>query len=116
MINDFLGGVRCKAMHRGCQGTGRKTFGGSALFGAAPAKANEQLRRQEHKKTAWTHPLTNKMMDQLEGYLDNIAAAATQTAANGGPLSELAASMAVSVDTVARQQQEIKCLSEQVNA
>ena len=40
-----------------------KPFVGSALFEAAPAKANEQLRRQEHKKTAWTHPLTNKMMD-----------------------------------------------------
>ena len=60
------------------------------------------------------------MMDSLEGYLDNIAAAATQTAAqtaeNGGPLAELAASLAISVDTVTRQQQEIKRLSEQINA
>ena len=44
------------------------------------------------------------MLDLLESYLDNIAAAATQTAANGGPLEELAASLAVSVDTVARKQ------------
>ena len=47
-------------------------------------------------------------MDSLEGYLDNIAAAATQTAANGGLLAELAASLEISVDTVARQQLEIK--------
>ena len=48
--------------------------------------------------------------------MDNIAAAATQTAANGGLLAELAASMAVSVDTVARQQLEIKRLTEYINA
>ena len=93
-----------------------KPFGGSALFGAAPEKGNEQLRRQEHKKTAGTPPLTNEMMDSLEGYLDNIAAAATQTAANGGPLAELAASLEMLVDTVARQQLEIKRLLEQLNA
>ena len=56
------------------------------------------------------------MLDLLEGYLDNIAAAATQTAATGGPLEELAASLAVSVDTVARQKIEIKRLTEQINA
>ena len=44
------------------------------------------------------------MLDSLKGYLDNIAAAAIQTAANGGPLAELAESLAVSVDAVARQQ------------
>ena len=55
-------------------------------------------------------------MDSLEGYLDNIAVVATQTAANGGPLAELAASPDISVDTVARQQQEIKSLSEQINS
>ena len=45
------------------------------------------------------------MMNSLEGYLENIALAATQTAANGGPLAELANSLEISVDTVARQQQ-----------
>ena len=55
------------------------------------------------------------MMEPLEGYLNNITAAATQTAANGGLLAELAASLAISVDTVARQQQEIKRLYEQIN-
>ena len=45
------------------------------------------------------------MMGLMEGYLYNIAALATQTAANEGPLAELAASMAISVDTVVRQQQ-----------
>ena len=48
--------------------------------------------------------------------MDNIASAATQTAANGGPLVELAASLVISVDTVARQQLEIKKLLEQINA
>ena len=56
------------------------------------------------------------MLDSLEDYLDNIAAAATQTAATGTPLAELAASLAVSVDTVARQQIEIKRLTEHINA
>ena len=56
------------------------------------------------------------MLDSLEGYLDNIAAAATQTAANGGPLAELAASLTVSVDTSARQKIEIKRLTEHIDA
>ena len=42
-------------------------------------------------------------------------AAATQTSANGYPLAELAASLGVSVDTVARQQIEIKRLTEHIN-
>ena len=104
---------RAKAVRQGED----KPFGGSAIFGVAPEKkAKEQLRRREHQKTAGPAPLTNNMMDSLEGYLDNIVAAATQTAANGGPLAELAASLAISVDTVAKHQQEIKRLSEQINA
>ena len=47
--------------------------------------------------------MTNQMMDSLEGYLDNIAAAAMQTADNGVPLAELAAILEVSIDTVSRQ-------------
>ena len=58
--------------------------------------------------------MSNHMLDLLEGYLDNIAAAATQTEANGGPLAKLAASLAVSVDTVARQQLETKRLTEHI--
>ena len=60
--------------------------------------------------------MSNQMLDSLKGYLENIAAAATQTAANGGPLTELAASLAVSIDTVARQQLDIKRLTEHINA
>ena len=52
----------------------------------------------------------------MEGYLVNIAVATTQTAAKGGSLAELAASLSISVETVARQQKEIKHFSEQVNA
>ena len=91
-----------------------KPFGGSAIFGAAPA--SEPLRRQEHQKTAGPALLTNQIMDSLEGNLDNIAVAATQTAENRGPLADFAASLAISVDTVARKQQQIKHLSEQINA
>ena len=56
------------------------------------------------------------MLNSLEGYLDNIAAALTQTAANGGPLAELAASLEVSLDTVARQKLQIKRLIEHIKA
>ena len=44
--------------------------------------------------------MSHQMLDSLEGYLDNIAAAATQTEATGTPLAEFAAILAVSVDTV----------------
>ena len=60
--------------------------------------------------------LSNQIINSLEGYLDNIVAAATQTASNGGPLAELAASLAVSVDMVAIQQLEIKQLTKHINA
>ena len=81
-----------------------KPFGGSALFVA------EQV-REERNKQEGAPQMSNQMLDLLEGYLDNIAAAATQTAANGGPLAELVAILAVSVDTVARQQLDIKRLT-----
>ena len=60
--------------------------------------------------------MSHQILYSLEGYLDNIAAAVTQTAATGTPLAELAASLAVLVDTVARQQIEIKRLTEHINA
>ena len=60
--------------------------------------------------------MSHQMLDSLEGYIENIAAEATQTMATCGPLPELAASLTVSVDTVARQQIEIKRLAEQINA
>ena len=56
------------------------------------------------------------MLDSLEGYLYNITAAAIQTVATGTSLAEFAASLAVSVDTVAQQQLEIKRLTEHSNA
>ena len=82
-----------------------KPFGGSATFGGTNNKT----------KTKGAQ-LTHHMMDSLEGYLNNISAAATQTEDPGGPLAELTASIAVSVETVARQKQEIKRLTAQVNA
>ena len=60
--------------------------------------------------------MSHQMLDSLEGYLDNIAVAATQTAETGTSLAELAASLAVLVDTVARQHIEIKILTEHINA
>ena len=87
----------------------QKPFEGSAQFGPAPI---------EEKTAPDSNPpqMSNQMLDSLDGYLDNIAAAATQTAATGTPLAELAASLAVSVDTVACQQIEIKRLTEHINA
>ena len=88
----------------------QKPFGGSAQFGVAPV-GNEPERKESNTST-----MSHQMLDSLEGYLDNIAAAATQTAATGTPLAELADSLAVLVDTVARQQIEIKRLTEHINA
>ena len=93
-----------------------KPFGGFVIFGAAPGKTKEKIQRREHQNTAGPYPLINQIMDSMEGYLENITAAATQTAANGGLLAELSGSLAISVDTVAKQQQEIKRLSEQINS
>ena len=77
-----------------------KTFGGPA-----EKKTNGQVKRQGHTAPAGPAPLTNQMLDSQEGYLENIATSATQTVAKGGPLAELAASLAISVDTGAQQQQ-----------
>ena len=44
------------------------------------------------------------MLDSLEGYLDNIATAATQAVAKVVLLAELSASLVISIDTVAAQQ------------
>ena len=73
----------------------QKPFRGSELFGVAPV-GNKHPEQQEAPK------MLHHMLNSLEGYLDNIAAAATQIEATGGPLAELAASLAVSVYTVAR--------------
>ena len=55
------------------------------------------------------------MLYLFEGYIDNIAASATQAFAKGGPIAELSASLAISIDTLAVQQKEIKRLYEQIN-
>ena len=87
----------------------QKPFGGSVLFGVAPV-GNEPPEQKETPK------MSHKILDSLEGYLENIAAAATHTAATDTPLAELTLSLAVSVDTVARQQLEINRLTEHINA
>ena len=48
--------------------------------------------------------------------MDSISEADMQTATKGGPLAELAASLEISVDTVARKHQEIKRFTNQANA
>ena len=75
----------------------QKPFGGSAQFG--PATVGKETETANNPPT-----MSHQMLDSLEGYLDNIAAAATHTAATGTPLAELPESLAVSVDTVDRQQ------------
>ena len=86
------------------------------IGGSAVKETNGQLRRRGNIASSGPAPLTNNIMESLEGYLDNIAVAVAQTVAKGGPLAELAASLAVSVGIVARQQQEIKRLYEHINA
>ena len=95
---------------------GEPFFGSTVFGGPAEKKTNELQRRRGNMTSAGPTPLIIQIMDLLEGYLDNIYAVATQIFAKGGPLAELAASLAISVDTVARQQQEIKCLYKQINA
>ena len=96
---------RSEAVREGEQ----KPFGGSPQFGPAPVK--EKTAPESNPPT-----MSHQMLDSLEGYLNNIAAAATQTAATGTPLAELAARLAVLVDTVDCQQIEIKRLTEHINA
>ena len=93
-----------------------KPFPGSAVIvGSAVNEAHGQIRRRGHTSSMGPSPLPNHMMDSIEGYLYNISAAATQTIAKVGPLAELAAILAIKIDAVARQQQKIKCLYEQIN-
>ena len=87
-----------------------KPFGGSAVN-----NTHGQLSRRGHKASSVPDPLSNKMPDSLDGCLNNINAAATQTVAKGGPFTELSVSLMISFDTVAKQKQEIKCMCEQIN-
>ena len=87
-----------------------KPFGGYAVIGGPAIEKHGQLRRRGHTVSAGPAPLKNQTLYSLEGYLDNIAAAATQTVAKGEPLAELAASLAISVDTVAQHKQEINSM------
>ena len=48
-----------------------------------------------------TDPLPNKMMNSIEGYLDNIPVATTKAVAKGNPPKELSENLAISIDTVA---------------
>ena len=77
--------------------------------GAASDAAHDKLRHKAATSSAPT-PLSNQMIDSLEGYLNNIDAAATQAAATGGPLAELSVSLAVSVDKVAAQENDIESM------
>ena len=58
----------------------QKHFGGFLLFGVAPIE-------KEHHKQEEAPQMSHHMLDSLEGYLYNIAASATQTVADGGPLA-----------------------------
>ena len=52
-------------------------------------EAHGKLRKRGNIVSTGPAPLSNKMLDSLEGYLDNTAVAATQTVAKGGPQAEL---------------------------
>ena len=88
-----------------------KSFGDSAVH-----NAHEQLHQRGNTASDMPAPLSNKILDSIKGYLDNIAAAATQVVAEGDPLAELSASLAISIDTVAPEQKEIKRIYEQIKA
>ena len=75
-----------------------KPFGGFTV-----KNIHDQLRQRGHIAYAVPAPLPNKMLDSLEGYLDNIAAATAQAVAKRGPLSKLPASLAISIDTMVEQ-------------
>ena len=89
MEKNFQGGVRYKATGGSCKRRRRKTVWRLCSVWSGTRKNTRQ------KKTEGTPQLTNKMLDSLGGYLDNIAAASNQTTANGGPLEEFSASLAI---------------------
>ena len=76
-----------------------KSFGGPTVN-----NSHKQLRQGGHTASAVPDPMQNQMLDSIEGYLDNIAVAATQAAAKGGPLVELSVILAISIYKVAAQQ------------
>ena len=87
-----------------------KPFGG-----AAADTAYDQLLRKAAASSA-PPVLSNNMLDSIEGYINNIADAATQPVTNGDPLAELSAILAVSFCTSANQAEDIKRLHQQINA
>ena len=89
--NTYVAKQRAEAAREGKD----KPFGG-----AAADKTHNHLRKRGNTYLAVPAPLSNQMLDYIEGYLDNIATAATQAVAKGGPLAELSAILAISVDTV----------------
>ena len=88
-----------------------KPFGGSAAN-----DAHDQMCQRGNTVSAVPAPLPNHMLDSIDTYLNSISADATQAFAKGGPLAELSASLAISIDTVTTQQKEIKCLYKHINA
>ena len=74
------------------------------ISGSAANKAHDQLHRRGNTVSSVLDLMPNQILDSLKGYLDNIAATATQEVVKGGPLAELTASLAISVDTVEAQQ------------
>ena len=69
-----------------------------------------------HKLPQQVQPqVTNQMVDTLDGYLDNIAAAATTTG-RVTELDNLITSMAILVNTNAAQAKELKKMRYQINA
>ena len=97
----FLLAYAAKDLSNKAKGAVGQPFGGQAIAQALPQQVQPQV--------------TNQMVDTLVGYLDNIAAAATTTG-SGTELSDLAASMAILLDTNTDQAKELKQIQEQINA
>ena len=74
------------------------------FVGSVVNNANEQLCRRGNPASDVSAPLPNHMLDSPEGYLNNIATAATQAVIKFGPLAELSVILEISIDIVASQQ------------
>ena len=68
-------------------GRGKKNPLAVLPYSVLHRKRKQTNRGENIKKQRVQPPLTNQMMDSLEGYLDNIATVAMKTAANVGPLA-----------------------------
>ena len=84
-------------------------------FDGSPAYVAHDQMLQQSVTSPVPSPLSNQILDLLQGCLDNIAATAIQAVANGGQLAEFFSSLEFLVHTVHVQSKEIKIVHQQTN-